>query len=176
MARKTKKEQKFHEMEGTTEYPCEITFTPEELTEKRDRLVSCIKEAEDVTEEKKGVVADYNKQLSELHREQNQLCNDILKKSTNKTVTCKVKFNFDKGEKYVIHPQTGEVIKTAPIDLDDIRLKEEFEAGKHKKGPVNVTLALPPSENVIETTAQEVTNNDDDTNNMDNMDNGEVPF
>lgn len=24
MARKTKKEQKFHEMEGTTEYPCEI--------------------------------------------------------------------------------------------------------------------------------------------------------
>lgn len=175
MARKAK-EKKFHDMEGTTEYPCEITFTPEQLTEKRDRLVDCIKEAENVTEEKKGVVADYNKKLSELHREQNQLCNDILKKSENKTVTCKVKFNFDKGEKYVIHPQTGEIIKTAPIDLDDIRLKEEFEAGKHKKGPVNVNLALPPAENVIDTTAEEVTNTNDEIDDMDSMDNGEVPF
>ena len=168
MARKAKKTQVYHEMEATTEYPCEITFTPEELTEKRDRLVSCIKEAEDVAEEKKGVVADYNKQLSELHREQNQLCNEILKKSENKTVTCKVKFNFDKGEKYVIHPQTGEIIKTAPVDLDDIRLKEEFEAGK-QNGPVNITLALPPAENIVETTAEEVNNNDDDNNE-------EVPF
>ena len=78
-----------------------------------------------------------------------------MKKSENKTVTCKVKFNFNKGEKYIIHPQTNEIIKIAPVDLEDIRLKEEFEAGKCKKEHKNVPLALPPAENVIDATVDE---------------------
>lgn len=61
---------------------------------------------------------------------------------------CKVRYDFEKGFKYILHPQTGEIIKSFEIDLEDHAMYEEWKKSK-KRNEKTVVLALPAGE-VIE--------------------------
>lgn len=149
--KKNQKKNAVHEepMFCTTEYPVDMAFTPEELATKRDRLVDCLKEKERINLEKQESMAEYNTRIKEHVREESELCNQILKKSENRMETCKVRYDFNKQMKYVLHPQTGEVVREMPTDLDDLRLFAEWKKSK-KKEAKPVVLALPPASEIIE--------------------------
>lgn len=158
-----------HEMEATTQYPCELRFSPEDMIKKRDRLVECLNNEEAIELEKKEEMQNFNKRLSGIKRESRQLCNEITKGTENKTTNCKVKYNFKKGLKYIIHPQTDEIIMTMDIDLEDTALREEWEKSKKKKVK-EIVLSLPAGKVVeVETVKDEV----EEVNNSEEDEQGE---
>lgn len=158
---KTKKAQE-EPMICTTEYPVDIHFSPEELAEKSDQLVDSHRIINEIMMERKEAMSEFNKRLSGINKDISKLCSDLTKKFENKMATCQVRYDFDKGLKYILHPQTGDVIKEVELDLDDHRLYEEWKASK-KREIKPVTLCLPAGE-AIEVKDENIPNNDENGN------------
>ncbi len=133
----------------TTEYPVEIKFTPEELAEKSEQLVRSHRQINTIMFEKKEEMQKFNERIAGCNKDINKLCNDLTEKSEKRMATCKVRYDFNKQMKYVLHPQTGEVVREMPTDLDDLVLFNEWKKSK-KKEARTVVLALPPANEIID--------------------------
>lgn len=154
--KKNQKKNAVHEepMFCTTEYPVDIKFSPEELADKSELLVDSHRIINEIMLERKEAMQEFNKRLSGVNKDINKLCSDLTKKSENRMATCKVRYDFNKQMKYVLHPQTGEVVREIPTDLDDLRLFAEWKKSK-KKEAKPVVLALPPANEIIEAEAED---------------------
>lgn len=130
-----KKADGFDEMEAKTVAIIEYSFTPEDMVQKRDELVAAFKEKTNLEIKKSAM----NKEFGDKIKVQDDIITKTVEaiemRKEKREVECTVKYNWTKGEKYIIHPQTGEVIYTYGLDLFDDKLRKEFEESK-KKGKV----------------------------------------
>lgn len=164
MKKNFKKNNQFEEMICTTEYPVDMAFTPEELAEKRELLVDNVQAVDTVKLQKKESVQGYNERLSGIENEIRKLCNEIQKKAERRMEKCKVRYDFDKGFKYILHPQTGEILKSIEIDLEDHAMYEEWKKSK-KKYEKPIVFALTAGEVIDvkdENKKEDIPNNNDE--------------
>jgi hypothetical protein len=62
----------------------------------------------------------------------------------HRQMTCLIVFEWDKGVKFAIHPETGEVIKTMDITADDKQQKLEFDKQVEEAAALNAAIPSGP--------------------------------
>jgi hypothetical protein len=128
-----KKRNGYHEMEVKTWFNCEHVFTPLEREEKSTELVKSHQELNTVLAKRKIDMDRYGQRQKEINKNINDICLALTEGKETKSVECVVRFNEDLTHKYVVHPENGEVVYDAPLDIaEQAEIKDAWEEVQKK--------------------------------------------
>jgi RNAse (barnase) inhibitor barstar len=117
MNKKNKATKNFSEVEGFVNYPYDHVLTLTEYKSKSMDLVEQVMLETQVDAEKKEVNKNFSDKLNAIKqkiKELTEILNDNKERVEGK---CVVKFNKDATRKFIIHPDTGDVIFEGATDL-----------------------------------------------------------
>lgn len=108
-----------------------VVFTEEELAACSKKLAKNIGKEEDLYEEKKTVVADFNAKIKEVNEVVRKLADDVRQGSEERDVKCQWKLDTPKaGLKVLVRLDTGEVVEQKSMELFDGIDKSEDGEGE----------------------------------------------
>ncbi|CAK0777588.1 hypothetical protein CCP3SC15_5880001 [Gammaproteobacteria bacterium] len=102
-------------------------FTPPEIKAMSERLAKQAAALRNKQLAKETVVAQLTNEIKSIDAEVESLADKINNGFEHRDMNCPLKFDWKKGFKDAIHPETGEVAKTLEITETERQLKLEFD-------------------------------------------------
>jgi len=118
-----KKEVKATTEEKTVDCCVDWQLSEQELEELKKEHLNNLDTIDELTVKKKRSNDDYKIQIKQLQSDNYKLRAKIKSGIEQRTMPCKIVFDYDKGIKTTYHPQTGEVIKEQVLTDNDRQME-----------------------------------------------------
>jgi hypothetical protein len=111
------------------------TFTKQELEGFYKDLAKSIADLRKKENEKSALVAQLGADIKKLEGETESLATKVQNGYEHKNMDCIAKFDWGKDKKEIIHPETGEVLWSGAISMDERQLRLEAQKKEEVKKP-----------------------------------------
>jgi len=114
-----------------------VNLTEEELRYKGDALAKKMLERDKLEYEKKVKAAEYKERIDEINVEASALAGNIRTRSEMRPVACLDEKDYDARRINRIRCDTGEIISSRPMDIDDLQ-ENAFDDGGDAGGRITL--------------------------------------
>lgn len=94
-------------------------LTPEELEQRKDRIVQICVEIDRVEADKTQAMSGYNADLKALRKERTSLIENVKTGQAKKQVECYERFVFETNTVETVRADTDEVVDSRPMEADE---------------------------------------------------------
>ena len=110
-------------------------FSKDEIDEMNKRLARQTQALRHKEGEKKAITAQFSSEIESIDAELGSLADKLNSGFEHRQMKCVVNFDWDKGKKHAIHPETGEIVQTQDISDEERqgKLSVDDEAKQQKK-------------------------------------------
>lgn len=109
------------------------TFTKKEMEDMQKKLAVKTAELRRKEEEKKAITSQFGSAITQLETETLSLADSVNTGYEHRSTDCKISYNWKKGTKDIVHPDTGEVIETIVITDNEKQMKFPVKEKDEKK-------------------------------------------
>jgi len=106
-----------------TEISVKYVFKDEEKRDLAAEMARKFTDGQQLEEEKKAVTSDFKSQIDRVNAEINNIATKLNNGHERRYTKCEVKRDYDKKLIFFIREDTGELVKTTPMNQDDLQLK-----------------------------------------------------